>query len=124
MPDITPVEWKTTVGVIGTVLTVLLGLDITDAQKATAVSALVGVWLLGQTVGNAIIRHGRSTGVGAVLAQALPVLDTPPVAENNDSGAVIDEAQLAQAGDVPEVGAETMQIDPPKPDPPTTRRKP
>jgi hypothetical protein len=86
-PDITPTEWKTTIGVVATVLVTLFGLDITDAQKAAALTAIVAVWAVAQVIGNSIVRHGRSTGIGAVIAGQLPPMDPAPLEEGDDANA-------------------------------------
>lgn len=73
MPDLTPaqlISWLT--ALLGAVVT-LFQLDLTDAQRAAAVTIITVLVSVGWFVADAIIRHGRSRIAAAQInAAALP----------------------------------------------------
>lgn len=76
MPNITPAEWKVTVGVVATLLTVLFKLHISDMAQVEWTGIIVSVWATATLIGNAIIRHGRAKVAAALVTQ--PQLDGTP----------------------------------------------
>lgn len=114
MPDITPTEWKVTIGTLVAILS-SFGFSLTDAQQAALITTLTSVWAAFQLISNAWIRNGRAKGIGAVLASQVPPLDQAPlpipppppdydpnmVTEGHDSNAEMDPATLANPGTPP-----------------------
>lgn len=84
MPNTTSAQRFAWAATIATSLVVLFKLDLTDAQQAALVTILIGLGSVAHFVADAIVRHGRATGVGAELAKAAPAVDRPP-ADGDDS---------------------------------------
>lgn len=80
LPAITPAQWKASVGVLATVLTTMFGFDLNDRTQAILVTVLVGAWAAFGMLSDAVIRHGRATGVGVELARQVPPIDAPALA--------------------------------------------
>ena len=78
-PDITKAQW-TVFATIVVSLASMAGFDLSQRTDAI-VAALVGVYAVAHLLSDAIIRHGRATGLGV----ARPPLDVPPVVEGDDT---------------------------------------
>ena len=92
MPDITPAQFQSFVGVLAAVATVLFKLNVTDKWQAAIVGALVGVYTLGHMIGDALIRRGRARVTAASIDAAAsvamsqadaPALRMPAVAQSD-----------------------------------------
>lgn len=81
-PDVTPAQIGAWAAAIVSIAVVLFKLNLTDDQQGVIVAAIVGVVTAVHLIADAIIRHGRATGLGATL---MPVSDAPTIADGNDS---------------------------------------
>jgi len=80
-PSITPAQIAAWAAAVVSIAVVLFGLDLSDAEQGSIVAAIVGVVGAVHLVADAIIRHGRATGLGAVQLR----VDAAPVADGNDA---------------------------------------
>lgn len=95
-PDVTPNQYATWFAGIVAAAVVLFKLNVSGVDQAVIVVGLVSALGVGQSIADAIIRHGRSSAVAA--QHALAAAQIQAVAANPDAN---DSARPGVAGGSP-----------------------